>query len=114
VRPLHAEFILRFVADEGTKHIIDIDSTRLVFLENIAKFRTSYSLSMRKMVPIGKDIFSFGSNSLVLSFVYILVDSNITKNTFISCLWQSWVITSLRTTHRVIWLLVGEREYGAV
>ena len=35
------------------------------------------------MVPIGKDIFSFGSSSLVLSFVCILVDSNITKNAII-------------------------------
>jgi len=31
------------------------------------------------------DILPFGTSSLVLSFVCILVDSNITKKTFISC-----------------------------
>ena len=37
VRPLNAEVICQFVADEGSKQIIDIDTPRLMFPENIAK-----------------------------------------------------------------------------
>ena len=85
VRSLYAEVIRQFVADKGSKQLIDVDTFRLVFPEISQKFRTSCSLSTRKMVPIGKDIFSFGSISLVLSFVCILGDSNISKNTFIFC-----------------------------
>ena len=37
VRSLDAEVIRQFVADEGSKKTIDIDSPRLVFPEDIAK-----------------------------------------------------------------------------
>ena len=37
VRPLYAKVTSQFVADEGSKQIIDIDTPRLVFPENIAK-----------------------------------------------------------------------------
>ena len=36
VRPFNAEVIRQFVADQGSKQIIDIDTPRLVFPENIA------------------------------------------------------------------------------
>lgn len=37
MRPLYAEVISQFVADEGSKQVIDINTPRLVFSENIAK-----------------------------------------------------------------------------
>ena len=37
MRSLDAEVIRQFVADQGSKQIIDIDTPRLVFPENIAK-----------------------------------------------------------------------------
>ena len=37
MRSLDAEVIRQFVTDEGSKQIIDIDTPRLVFSENIAK-----------------------------------------------------------------------------
>ncbi len=52
-----------------------------MFSGNIAKTQ-EYYLSPMKMVFMGKEIFSFGLASLVLSFVCIFTDSNITKNTF--------------------------------
>jgi hypothetical protein len=37
MRSLDAEIIRQFVADEGSKQTIDIDTSRLVFPEDIAK-----------------------------------------------------------------------------
>ena|GEM_PF-3597837 len=39
MRSLNTEVIRQFVADEGSKQIIDIDTTCLVFPENIAKIQ---------------------------------------------------------------------------
>jgi len=57
MRSFYAEVIRQFVAYEGSKQIIDINTPCFMFPENITKFRTSNNLSTRKMVPIGKDIF---------------------------------------------------------
>ena len=83
MRPLYAEFIRQFVADEGSKQIIDIDTPRLVFPENFAKVQDFIPLINEEYGANRKGYILFGSISLVLSFVCILVDSNITQNRYI-------------------------------
>jgi hypothetical protein len=44
VRSLYAEVISQFIADEGSKQLIDIDTLRLVFPEDIAKVQDFINL----------------------------------------------------------------------
>jgi hypothetical protein len=57
VRPLHAEGIREFVADEGSKYIINFDTLRLVFPENIAKVQKFIQIINEENVTDRKGIF---------------------------------------------------------
>lgn len=85
MRSLYAEVISQFVVDEGSKQIINIDTPCLVFSENIAKIQNLIQFIDEENGAERRGYITLGSSSLVLNFIFILVNSTTNKDTHISC-----------------------------
>jgi len=73
VRPLYAEVIRQFVAGKSLKQIIDVDTPRLVFPENRGEIQGFIQ-------PFNEE-----KGADRKGYILIRFNSNITKNTYISC-----------------------------